>query len=70
MSLAQTLSSWLLAEFTGSMIFHFIGSASPTPAANGIALIVLVYFTAKISGAHLNPAVSFTFMLLGHTNPL
>lgn len=60
----------LWAEFIGCMMFHFIGSVSPTPWANGITLMVLVYFVAKISGAHLNPAVSTTFMVLGHINPL
>jgi glycerol uptake facilitator-like aquaporin len=58
-----------LVEFTACMMFHFIGSVSPTPWANGIALMVLVYYTAKISGAHLNPAISLTFCLLGHTTP-
>jgi glycerol uptake facilitator-like aquaporin len=51
------------------MMFHFIGSISPTPWANGISLMVLVYFVAKISGAHLNPTVSTVFMILGHINP-
>lgn len=60
----------LWAEFIGCMMFHFIGSVSPTPWANGITLMVLVYFVAKISGAHLNPAVSTTFMVLGHINPV
>jgi glycerol uptake facilitator-like aquaporin len=58
------------AEFIGCMMFHFIGSVSPTPWANGISLMVLVYFIAKISGAHLNPSVSTVFMLLGYINPL
>jgi aquaporin TIP len=60
----------LFAEMSATMVFHFIGSLSPTPYANGIALIVLVYYTAKISGAHLNPALSLTFTLLGYTNPI
>lgn len=59
-----------VAEFLACMMFHFIGSVSPTPWANGIALVVLVYFTAKTSGAHLNPSVSLTFSLLGYTNPI
>jgi MIP family channel proteins len=59
-----------MVEFTACMIFHFIGSVSPTPLTNGVVLIVLVYYTAKISGAHLNPAVSLTFCLLGHTPPM
>jgi glycerol uptake facilitator-like aquaporin len=58
------------AEFTGCMIFHFLGSVSPTPMTNATALAVLVYYTAKMSGAHLNPAVTTTFVLLGHTTPL
>jgi glycerol uptake facilitator-like aquaporin len=58
------------AEFTGCMLFHFLGSASPTPATNAVALMVLVYYTAKLSGAHLNPALTTTFALLGYTNPV
>jgi glycerol uptake facilitator-like aquaporin len=52
------------------MMFHFIGSISPTAWANGIALTVLVYYTAKTSGAHLNPALSLAFFLMGYTNPI
>lgn len=50
-------------------MFHFLGSASPTAWTNGIVLVVLVYYTAKISAAHLNPAVSLTFCILGHVSP-
>ena len=64
------VKSRLLSEFIGCCFFHFIGSVSPTPATNAVALMALVYFTAKVSGAHLNPAVSTAFMLLGHINPL
>lgn len=59
-----------LVEFTSVMMFHFIGSISPTPVANGLVLVVMVYYSAKISGAHLNPALTLTFTLLGHTNPV
>ena len=59
-----------ISEFLGSMIFHFIGSVSPTPASNAAVLIVLVYYTARMSGAHLNPALSVTFALLGYINPV
>lgn len=62
--------SCFMVEFVGCMIFHFIGSVAPTAWANGIVLIVLVYYTAKISGAHLNPAVTLTFCILGHTKPI
>jgi glycerol uptake facilitator-like aquaporin len=64
------VASKMLAEFIACMIFHFIGSVSPTPWSNGISLIVLVYYTAKTSGAHLNPAISLAFCVLGYTNPL
>lgn len=57
------------AEFVGCMMFHFIGSVSPTPWTNGISLMVLVYYVAKISGGHLNPTVSSVFMMLGYINP-
>lgn len=60
----------MYAEFMGCMMFHFIGSVSPTPWANGISLMILVYFVAKISNGHLNPAVSTVFMLLGYINPI
>ena len=58
------------AEFTGCMIFHFLGSVSPTAATNAVSLMVLVYYTAKLSGGHLNPALTTTFALLGYTNPI
>lgn len=66
----RKLASRAAIEFTGCMAFHFIGSLSPTPVANGIALVVLVYYAAKVSGAHLNPAASLVFTLLGYTHPV
>jgi glycerol uptake facilitator-like aquaporin len=59
-----------VSEFLGSLIFHFVGSVAPTPVANAAILIVLVYYTARMSGAHLNPALSVTFALLGYINPV
>ena len=64
-----SIPSKFVVEIIACTMFHFIGSISPTPWANGIALMVLVYFTAKTSGAHLNPALSLSFTLLGYTNP-
>jgi MIP family channel proteins len=55
-------------EFLSTMMFHIIGSIAPTAVANGIALMVIVYYSAKISGGHINPAVSLTFFVLGHIN--
>ena len=57
------------AEFIACAIFHFIGSVCPTPEANAVALMIMVYYSAKISGAHLNPAITMTFTLLGYTTP-
>lgn len=62
--------SKVCAEFTASIIFQFVGSIAPTAWANGIILMVLVYYTAKTSGAHLNPSISLTFCILGYTNPI
>lgn len=58
------------AELLGCVMFHFIGSLAPTAVGNGVALMTSVYYSAKVSGAHLNPAVTCVFCLLGHTNPL
>lgn len=66
----ESLLSKAYAEFIGCAIFHFIGSVCPTPIANAAALTTMVLYTAKVSGGHLNPAVSLTFCLLGHTHPL
>ena len=58
------------SEFLGCMLFHLIGSLSPTPQGNAVALMTLVFFTAKLSGGHLNPIITFVFNLLGYTNPI
>lgn len=59
-----------IAECLGTMIFHFIGSSNPTPLANALCLMGVVYYTSKLSGGHINPAVTLTFTLLGHVNPV
>ena len=68
-----------LAEFIGTMLFVFVGAGSvvanrtltpadfnPTVAialGHGLAIAVLVYATAHISGGHINPAVTFAMVL-------
>mmetsp|Transcript_20188 Transcript_20188/g.44007 ORF Transcript_20188/g.44007 Transcript_20188/m.44007 type:complete len:302 (-) Transcript_20188:579-1484(-) len=61
----------VLAEFFGTMLFQMFGGSAPAkdtsaPAANGFALVALIYAFANISGGHLNPAVSFALMCTGH----
>jgi len=51
-------------------MFHFIGSVTPTAMANGLALMTSVYYSAKVSGAHLNPAVTTVFSIMGFTHPV
>lgn len=57
-------------EYLGCVIFHFIGSVSATAVTNGLALMVLVLFCGKVSGANLNPAVSLSFVLIGYMTPV
>jgi glycerol uptake facilitator-like aquaporin len=61
----------LIAEFMGTLLFQVFGGAAPpkdttAPAANGFALVCIVYAFANISGAHLNPAVTFALTCTGH----
>ena len=48
----------LAAELIGTLLFSFFGGLAPAAVAayaNGLALAVLVYCTASVSGGHLNP---------------
>lgn len=62
-----------VAEFLGAMLFVLIGTGAiiavrgtdivAIALAHGIAFAVLVYATARISGGHLNPAVTLSMMI-------
>ncbi|KAJ1473681.1 aquaporin-like protein [Baffinella frigidus] len=73
--LGNVPSYCVAAEFIGSFLFQFIGGGcaansistglATAAIGNGLALVVLVYATAGISGGHLNPAVSTAFLVTG-----
>ena len=66
-----------LAEFIGTFTLIFIGAGAGAIAstagigqlgvawAHGLALMVIVYCWGSISGAHVNPAVTFGVLLAG-----
>lgn len=59
------------SEFVGTMLFAFFGGLAPgasAPVGNGIALAVLVYCTASMSGGKLNPVVSLAVYALDFVN--
>ncbi|XP_047963207.1 aquaporin NIP6-1 [Salvia hispanica] len=68
------------AEFIGTLILIFAGAATPIvnqrsggaetllglAASSGLAVMIVILSTGHISGAHLNPAVTFAFAALRH----
>lgn len=63
------LTAAVAAEFFATFLFALIGAAAPYKKAawaNGIALVVLIYVTANVSGGHLNPAVTVATLTTGH----
>jgi len=51
----------------GAPIEYALG---PIAFSFGLAIMVLVFCTADISGGHLNPAVSFSFLVTGKQSPV
>lgn len=54
-----------LVEFLGSTFFIYIILATSNPLAIGAALALVILLTMKISGGHINPAVSITMAAAG-----
>jgi glycerol uptake facilitator-like aquaporin len=69
-----------LAEFIGTFTLIFIGAGAGALAgsngggivavalAHGVALMVIVYAWGSVSGAHVNPAVTFSLAISGKTS--
>ena len=75
----SSLNSWRLAavEMLATALFVFLGTGAAyasggditaTALGHGVAIIALVAATAKITGAHINPAVTITMWALGKDN--
>ena len=54
-----------LVEFLGAAFFIYVIFATGNPLAIGAALALAILVTSKISGGHINPAVSFAMAAAG-----
>lgn len=54
-----------LAEFIATTFFVYIILLTGNPFAIGSSLAIAVFTTAKISGGHVNPAVTFVMWIAG-----
>src|SRR3954469_225632 len=66
--LAEVWGTFLLVLVAagGDMASFATGGELPRPlaaAAPGVMVMTIIYFMGSVSGAHLNPAVSFAFAL-------
>ena len=54
-----------LAEFFGTAFFIYIILATGNPLAIGAALALVILLNSKVSGGHVNPAVSIVMASAG-----
>ena len=54
-----------LAEFLGTLFFVYVILATGNPLAIGAALALVILLTSRISGGHINPAVSIVMASSG-----
>ena len=54
-----------LAEFLGTLFFVYVIIATGNPLAIGAALALVILLTSRISGGHINPAVSIVMASSG-----
>jgi len=55
-----------LAEFLGTLFFVYVILATGNPLAIGAALAIVILLASRISGGHMNPAVSFVMAAKGN----
>lgn len=55
----------LLVEFIGTFLFLSVILAVGEPIPIVVALLAAIYFAGRISGGHLNPAISTMFFAKG-----
>jgi aquaporin Z len=53
----------LFAELIGTFFLISVVLAEGTAIAIGVTLIAIIFFIGKVSGAHVNPAISFVMWL-------
>jgi glycerol uptake facilitator-like aquaporin len=55
-----------LAEFLGTLFFVYVILATGNPLAIGAALAIVILLASRISGGHMNPAVSIVMAAKGN----
>ena len=54
-----------LVETLGTALFVYIVLATGNPLAIGATLVLVIMLTSKVSGGHINPAVTMTLASAG-----